>query len=471
MGISKTEIKESPGAKTYPLTSSQMLIFFAWKWSFHKQVMNVATSVFADTPLDPEMLKKAAGIAVGRNDAFGIRITKKGKERAQYFTDRRVLVLDSVDFSGKTEADMDAFFHRDAATPFRLYDRPLARIHIVRSPEGKSGVYMCTSHLILDSWSISVFYKDLMAVYAALEKNLPMPSPLRSCEATIQKDLEYKSSERYKKDLAFWTKEMTEPEVPPIATHINGSAVLKRWRRLMRKPDHPYMKGVSVRTTASHEVIIVPKEDIDRMKEYCLKNSLPTMYQLFLMGVRTYLARVNDRPKSVTLYNTVARRGTIEEKMSGGTRIHMLYYTTVMDETITFRDAVELLFQKQNEIYRHADFNPLDNFNIMYDKMGMRPGEDFSAMSVTFQPLPMELESGMKISTKWYCNGAAGTILYLTIMDYDGTGALRCYYEYQNKIVRPERIRECHNYAMKVIRAGIANPDITLGELLDLAGS
>ena len=87
---------EMENRKTYPLTSSQMSIFMAWKYSFHKQVMNIPTSFLTDSPLDLDVLKKAAAEAVSRNDAFGIRITKQGKERVQYFTDRKVLVLEKL---------------------------------------------------------------------------------------------------------------------------------------------------------------------------------------------------------------------------------------------------------------------------------------------------------------------------------------------------------------------------------------
>ena len=458
----------SPIRRTYPLTPSQLSIFLAWRWSFHKQVMNVPISFLADGSLDLQIMKQAAAEAVVRNDAFGLRVTRAGKARVQYFGEPKAEILDIIDFTGKSDEMMEAFFYKVGSKPFKLYDRPLSRLYIIKAPDGRCGVFSCFSHLMMDAWGISLFFRDMMAVYASIKDGTPRPRPLRSFEKIVQKETEYPGSEQYKDDLAFWHKEIVEPDIKPVGTHVNGSIVLKKWRKLIHKPEHRFFMATSLRSAARHEVLFVEKNDVDLMKQFCQQSAYPSMYLLFLMGIRTYLAKVNDRTDVVTLYNTVARRGTLDEKMCGGTRIHFLYFTTRLGEDTTFRDALDILLDKQNTVYRHADFSPLENFDLAYKNIGMHPGEDYSALSVTFQPVPMDLGNGMKISTKWYCNGAAGISCYLTIMDYDGTGAFRCYYEYQKSVFKPERLRELHGFMLKVIRAGIANPGITIKELLDL---
>jgi hypothetical protein len=462
-------VDSSPSSrKTYPLTPSQLSIFFAWKWSFHKQVMNVPTSFFVDEPLDLALLKQAAAQAVSRNDAFGLRITKQGKDRVQYFSDRKVVLLETLDFAGSTQERMEAFFYRVGRKPFKLYDQPLAKLYIVKAPDGRCGMFSCFSHLIMDAWGMSAFFRDMMAVYASLKDGAPMPKPLRSYEKIVEREAAYRGSEQYKEDLAFWFKEIVEPEIKPVGVHINGSIVLQKWRKFIRKPDHRFFRATMLKSAARHEVLFVDKDDVDSMKRFCQESTFPSIYLLFQMGIRTFLAKVNDRAKAVTYYNTVARRSTLDEKYCGGTRIHFLYFTTVMDEDVTFRQALDIMLEKQNTIYRHADFSPLENFDLAYNNIGMRPGEDYSALSVTYQPVAMDLGNNMKVSTNWYCNGASGINCYLTIMDYDGTGAFRCYYEYQKSVFTPERLRLFHHFMLKVIRAGIANPQITLKELIDL---
>lgn len=453
--------------KLYPLTPSQMSIFLAWKYSFHKNVMNVPTSFFTETRLDLELLKKAAAAAIQRNDAFGIRITKSGKDRMQYFTDHAANCLEIIDFTGKTAAAMQKFFDKTAQTAMPLDDKPLTKLYIVRAPDGRCGIYMVASHLVLDSWAISMFYKDVIAVYFAMKNGSAMPKAPASCESTLQKDIAYLKTPRHEADAEFWKNESIAGSPMPMFTSINGPEVLAKFRQKKKDPTYCYGPSFTLRTKAEHAVIMIDKAAVDQMKAFCVTNNVPTMQVLFLMGYRTFLSSVNNRAQDVSIFNTVARRGTLEEKTSGGTRIHFVSFRTRMDESLTFKAALDILMEKQLSLYRHADFNPLQFFEMEY-AAGRKPMEDYHAGCLTFQPVPMEINGLEKVTTRWYCNGAAGQALYLTIMDGDGTGALRCYYEYQTSQHKPAAIRRFHNHMVKIILAGVANPAMTIKELLDI---
>ena len=78
-----------------------------------------------------------------------------------------------------------------------------------------------------------------------------------------------------------------------------------------------------------------------------------------------------------------------------------------------------------------------------------------------------EWGDGPAIETRWYSNGAAAQPFYLTVMDGDGTGGLKCYYEYMSNVIQPERVADVHRSMTKVMVEGAKNPDITLKELCD----
>src|SRR5690554_4993907 len=88
----------------------------------------------------------------------------------------------------------------------------------------------------------------------------------------------------------------------------------------------------------------------------------------------------------------------------------------------------------------------------------------FSAL--TFQPVKLSIE-GIKIHTKWYSNGTAPNPIYITVMDDDGSGGFKFYYEYQTAIVSQATLRDLHDFMMGFIETGINNNDITIGELMD----
>ncbi len=164
----------------------------------------------------------------------------------------------------------------------------------------------------------------------------------------------------------------------------------------------------------------------------------------------------------------VARRGTLEEKTTGGTRVHFVHFRTIMEPSMTFYEGCKMLFDKQNELYRHADFSPMEMFEIENALLPVNPGQSYRTTTMTFQPVPMSVAGGSEIETRWYSNGAAPQPLYLTIMDGDGTGGLKCYYEYISNVISQERIKEMHNYMTKVMLEGAKNPQVTLQELYDL---
>jgi len=451
--------------KTYSLSAGQKLVLLSEKYTIHKQLMNVPTSCFLDAELDLDILKKAAAEAVQRNDVFGVRITKIGKEDAQYFTDRNVLTLETVDFSGQTVEAMEKFLVKIGRTKMKMFDNPLCRIYIVKSPDGKSGLFVCNSHIIMDSWAVSMFYKDIFEVYYALKNNTPMPKPIPSYEAALQKELAYPTSEKHEKDIEFWKQELSVST--PIFTHVNGRRMLEKWRKFKRDPDHRFGRSIYFRTTAKHVVHMVDKKDVEAMRTFCEENRIPSPQVLFFMGVRTAIAILNDREKDVSLFLIAARRATLEEKSCGGTRALSLPLRSIMEDDLTFLDALNMLLDKQNILFRHADLDTVEFFKLQRSIINMAVGETYIALHFTFQPVQLTLHDGIKTNTKWYCNGAAASNLGLSVMDGDGTGSLRCYYEYLDKVIKPQTLDILHSYMLKVIMTGIQNPSIQMKDLMD----
>lgn len=458
----------------YPLSPAQHLMFYAYRFSIHKQLMNIPTSCLKDTLLDMALLKQAVAASVQRHDVFGIRITKVDKQTRQYFSDRAVLTLGELDFTGQSAAAMDKRLHQIGAKATGLYDKPLASLYLIKTPDGKSGVFTVICHLIMDSWAITQFYKDIWDVYDALLIQAPPPKALPSYEAMLQKELDYQTSAQHDLDRAFWSEEIAGAPAgspvgpPPISTHVNGSIMLEKYRKFKRKPDYRFGRGISLRTTARHAVHMVSAADMAKMTAFCQTNRIATTQVLFTLGVRLYLAKVNQREQDISFHLISARRGTLVEKLCSGTRVHPLILRTIMAEQVTFAEAIDQLREKQHAMFRHPNLSPLEMFALMSQHFAYSPLEGYSALHLTFQPVPLIDRNGVSVSTWWYCNGTAASAIGLSIMDGDATGALRCYYEYQDHQIKPETIARFHTYMIQVILAGIANPNISLKNLLDL---
>lgn len=451
----------------YPLSPSQHLLFLSRKYTIHKAVLNIPISMILDVKLDNDVLQKALEIAVTRWDSFGLRLKQENKEIKQYFDTRTCECIEQKDFSQSSEEKMQEFFHKEARKKMDILECPMARFFILTTPKGNTGIFSVINHIIMDSWAISMFFKDVIDVYTTLVNGLPLPKEIRSYESSLIKEIEYSNSDAYKKDQEFWIKEIGQSE--PIYTSVNGSEVLEKFRKKSKNNDIRFAKSFFIRTKADHVVRNIEKEDMDKMKAFLKEYEFPSMQILFLMGLRTYLAKVNKETSDVSLNSVVARRATLEDKFSGGTRVQVLPFRTIIEEDKTFLEALNILLDKQNSLYRHANINSMELFGMEHKVFPAKPGQSYRGVTLTFQPVPMEVGNGMHAETKWYPNGASAQPFYLTIMDGDGSGGLKCYYEHIVSHIKPETINACHDYLVKVILEGISHPEMTLKELYQLS--
>ena len=455
-----------PERTLYTLTPSQGLTVMNRTWCIHRNVVNIPTSIIVDASLDLDLLENSVRIAVGRWDSFGIRIVKNGKEWKQYFAEPDLISLKRKDFRGQTRAEMEKFFYHEGAKVLPIVDSPMAKIWVFADPDGSSGVFSVINHLIMDSWAISNFYADVLRVYQSLAGGQPLPKEPVPYEGVLVKDLEYLESERYKADLEYWRGELTESE--PLFTSLKGSQELADYRKKTKAPDLRPCRNFYLRSKGEHIVKVVSAEDVARCKEFLLEQRFPSLQLVFALALRTYLAKVNDRTLDVTFGQTLARRGTLDEKRTGGSRVHHFDFRTVLPETTTFIEALETMLDLQSQHYRHMDFPSVEAINMGLEAFGQHPGITYSGVLLTFQTMAVTLDDGLTFKTMWYCNGATALAAYLTIMDDDGSGGLRCYWEHSLTRMPAKYIEEAHDFMVRVIRAGIERPGITLGELMDL---
>ena len=115
---------------------------------------------------------------------------------------------------------------------------------------------------------------------------------------------------------------------------------------------------------------------------------------LLLMGLRTYFQKMNGF-EDVSINNAIARRATLKEKKSGGTRIHSFPIRTIFSEDMKFIDGVYAIRDKQNEIFRHANYDPTAYFAYR-SKIYPQPhaGLTYEPISLTYQPMTLQ-ENGL----------------------------------------------------------------------------
>jgi len=450
----------------YDLSSAQNLLSLQQRYNLHRQCNNICTSIFFDKKLDFVILKKAVEIAYERNDALRVRIVKKGKIERQYWAESGLQRIELLDFTGKSSETMENRFSKIAKKRITYYDKPLSKVYFVITNDGKNGVCFINSHMILDSCGVTVFYRDLFEVYKALLQGNNLPKPLASYEKLLQKDLNYVKTPKRQADREFWMDQIHSGE--PIWTDINGFGDLEEFRRKKKNPELRHINGeLALRNKSKNLMIWFPEDIVQKAGQYCTSNGF-SMQHLFFLAYRSYFSKVNKREKDIYFNISVARRGTLEEKNSGGTRVHAKPFRMKLEENITFREALEKIKEHQSNIYRHVDFDYLEIDMEYKSYYKVAPLGSYACGMFTFQPVSTTTSDESAVYTNWYDNGAYPGRIYLTVMDGDGNGALKCYYQYRISHVSVDTIKKLHTYMEHLFLAGIENDSMTIGSLLDL---
>ena len=457
--------------KCYPLTSAQRIHNYSIKYCPYHQLLNIGTGLYIKQETDFDILKEAIREAINRFESMRLRFIKDEDDNVyQYlvpFDDRDIPFYD---FSNWNEEDAHNEMRKWTAIPFSRFHSPMNQIVMIKLPDGYNGIYLKVDHMTMDSSSIIAFNKDVLEIYCAKRYGTDYPKPLQSYIKALEKDLEYEAgSPAKKRDEEFWQGEIEADE--PIYTDFNGMGRLITQRRENNNPDQRSAVVTSLTPEASISVYQLEKEPSDRLMQFCKDNRVP-MATLLLMGLRTVLSKFNGDEKDVSIKSCVARRGTLLEKFSGGTRIHFFPLRTIIEPETTFLDGLKIIQEGQNRIFRHANFDPIEFTMRRAKYRKFQPGASYESISLTYQPLTIKDDTApvpdIPYKSFWYTNGVAAQPLYLTVMHLVEAGGLSFNFEYQKNVVTDYEMEYLYYYLCRVLFRGIEDGNRTVGEILNM---
>lgn len=453
-----------PKEPTYhPLTTAQQIMYVSQKYSFKKSVVDICTMLHFDCDINPNLMLQAIHVAMLRNQSSRVRLHKVGKEIKQYLSDRAPEPVLVMDYSDRTQEELDADLDLWSRTPFpnSSMDVQLYSIRLILEPSGYYGIYFCVSHLAFDAYALMATASDMCRIYVALRDMLPIPKAkgdyLKCCET----DWEYRESKRMEKDLAYWRDEAYATE--PMFTSVTG-APPKKGLRVGKTTDIINSSAYHVNYPISAE--LVSKVNA-RAKELGVS---PQCF--YLLAARSYLSRTNGNEEDVTINNTVARRATILQKHAGGTRVLAVPFRMNFASDTTLEDALKQMYQLQAKNYSHSDLLITVIFNLAYNKFGIMKNKgaftSYTSMSLTYNPYSVALPEGIKAHLTTYSNGANTMPIYLSIMALDDSGALNCNYDCMESFTKPDTAQHLHTQILKALEAMSSGDSMTLGELNNL---
>ena len=465
-------MRKRKGYPVYPLTAAQKFHFFYQNFCPKKEVLNIGTSLTIGVDLDFGELKQAIYKAYERCDSMRLRFAHdKEGTYYQYVVDKEERDIEYVDFTGKTMEEAEETMKAWTRVPFKRDDSPMNRVVMIKTQDGYQGVYLLVDHMTMDAQSLICFLKDIIELYCnAKYEGVPYPKDMASYIEQVEKDLAYEAgSKAQARDAAYFQRLIESSE--PIYNGIDGPELLEAERKRSGNPDARAAINVSDSVDSALDIFHLEAEPTTRLMDFCEKYHV-SLATLLLMGLRTYFQKMNGND-DVSINTAIARRATVKEKKSGGTRIHSFPFRTIISPDHTFLDGIYEIRDLQNEYFRHANYDPVAYFAYRSRLYPNPQGQTYEPMSLTHQPLTLK-EKGLdqlgdiQYKTKWYPNGATTQAMYLTVMHRPEDNGLDFNFEHQVKAVSREKLEYLYYYLCRIMFKGVENPDLSIGEIIKL---
>lgn len=455
----------------YPLTAAQKLHYNWMKTYKTQQVSGVSVVASLQAQLDFGLLKKCIQLEFERYGCMRIRFTKPDREGEikQYLVAKETRDIPMKDLSGMSMEEADSLMQQWAYETFDGNDIPLCDVIMVRLPDGYNGFFIHMDHRLIDSCGLVVMINDLMQLYTHYRFQSPYPDNLADFEEVLAKDLKRANNEkRFAKDKKFWDDQL-DALGEPLYSDIQGPLVLEEARKrhgnpALRSADLE-LKDLFVRVKDYY----LEPEPTKNLMAFCMNHQL-SMTNLLLLGIRTYLSKVNNGQEDITIENFISRRSTHDEWTSGGSRTIMFPCRTVISPETDFLSAAYEIQNVQNRIYMHSNYDPALIKEEMARRYHTPEHTVYESCYLTYQPMPVKLDNPHLIHVpqhcKWFANGAATKKMYLTVSHTEDYG-MNFSYHYQTAHLGEHDMELLYYYMMRILFKGIAEPDMSIGDIME----
>ena len=462
--MKKTKVPETQ--KLYDLIPSQQTMYMMVKYSFHKQLVQIPISFSVEKNLDFGVLKQAFNIEIERNDSLRLRYVVVDKKIKQYFLDRYTMNYIQVKRFKNIE-EQEAFFSKDAQKPIYFLKDECYRVMFFKTEGAGSGIYFNVSHLSLDAMGIVITLVDLLRVYRALINKTEMPEPLDKYEDYIKEEfLRLSDKKKMAKHEEFYKRYFLKGG-EPFHANIHGPEFLEKYRKKKKNPNLRVPPAYNPLWDKSDMIVkSIAPEDAKKIFDFCLQKKIAPE-SLLQLGLRTYCSAVNGRNPDVFIQSLCSKRAKHSEKNMGGCITQPLQLRTIIPEDYTFGRALDEITGTRTSLFMHSAYPYGLALNLSREIYNYNMFQGPACMMFSWIPVPIGPLVPFKFDFRGYNLGRYFTPLYVITHPDPETQGIKCEYMYRVKLATSEDINNLHESMVKTVIAGIENPDITIGELLD----
>ncbi len=178
----QTAIRPAPRGGELPLSFAQQRLWFLHQLNPESPAYNGPRAFRLRGRLDDAALARALGEVGRRHESLRTTIASTGGEPRQVIA-AALPRLSAVDLerlsdgSGERRRVARRLIAAESARPFDLARGPLLRALLIRLGDGRHRLLLNLHHVITDSWSEEILYRELVTLYGAFRAGRPSPLP------------------------------------------------------------------------------------------------------------------------------------------------------------------------------------------------------------------------------------------------------------------------------------------------------
>ena len=469
--MTQIKLKNGKTVNAYPITSSQQMMYLmSLKYGSGYPVNNIGCGVYWKGEINKNEMKASVYEAIRRCDTMRLRfVMGKKLQLHQYVTENSELLVEEWDLSDMTIDEAQEKLLAYSRTNIPMFNCEIHKIIFVRFKDGYQGLFMRIHHLAMDAYSLKVFVNDIFDIYKHKTQGTKYPKPMREYIPVLENELSYESSEQNETDRKYWYDSLAK-STEPIFTDFMLENRLKAQQ--IKYPERRFANIHSGLPDADTVKFSVSKQESEAIFRFCEENDL-SIFSVISMGIRTALSCFNDNQEDISFKMIINRRGTIAEKKSGGLRINFLPMRSIIKPDETFCQGVRKITEIQNEMYLHSRLSFLDMLKERHKSMSKDAKFDstYDSVGLSYQPLTKitcideEMEKSLRMI--WYNNGATMIPLYITVSHRALDSGLDFTCEYRQEQQAAYDLQVLFDKFRKALLIASANPDITVGEILE----
>ena len=413
---------------SFPLSHAQQRLWFLDQLEPGSPAYNISAAVRLTGPLNVAVLERSLNEIVRRHESLRTTFKTIDGRPVQVIAASLVVPLPLIDLSGKSDDDVRALMSEEARRPFDLEHGPLLRFTALRRSHNEHVILLTMHHIVSDGWSMSVFIREMAALYEAFASDAPSPLPELPIQYAdfVMWEQEHLQGEIVEQQLDYWKKQLGG-ELPV----------------LQLPSDRP---RPAVQTYGGERLPVSLSRELTESLKTLSQREGATLYMTLLAGLQALLSRYSNQD-DISVGSSIAGRNRPEIEGLIGFFLNTLVLRTDLSGNPTFIELLRRVREVALGAYGNQDvpvemlleaLHPERNtshnalFQVLFILQNT-PAASFSVADILLEPIELDTLTSkfdLTLDLTETENGIEGSLEYNTdLFDRDTVAGLMRHFE------------------------------------------